>query len=233
MEKDLFMPIKKYFEAQGYEADGEVKDIDLYMEKDGKNIAVELKLSLDFKAFQQAALRQKVCDCVYIGIPAPRDLRSRSFNDKIYILKRLGIGLITVSDKTKTVSVVSEPVVSELKSFQIRNKGKRAKISKEFNSRVSKSNVGGVNKTKIVSNYREDALLVLNALCALKGEATTKEIHKLSKVDKTAAILRADYYGWFTKKASGVYAISDKGFDAIEEYENVLSKLNLAGRVEE
>ena len=29
MEKDLFKPIKKYFEEQGFECDGEVDGIDL------------------------------------------------------------------------------------------------------------------------------------------------------------------------------------------------------------
>ena len=33
MEKDLFKPIKEYFESYGYTCDGEVQDIDLYMEK--------------------------------------------------------------------------------------------------------------------------------------------------------------------------------------------------------
>ena len=34
MEKDLFLPIKTYFEQFGYICDGEVNDIDLYMEKE-------------------------------------------------------------------------------------------------------------------------------------------------------------------------------------------------------
>ena len=33
MEKDLFNPIKGYFEKQGFVCDGEVEGIDLYMEK--------------------------------------------------------------------------------------------------------------------------------------------------------------------------------------------------------
>ena len=59
MERDLFLPIKTYFENFGYVCDGEVKGIDLYMENGEKNVAVELKQTLDFKSVQQAALRQK------------------------------------------------------------------------------------------------------------------------------------------------------------------------------
>ena len=60
MERDLFGPIKAYFEEQGYVCDGEVKDIDLFMQKDGHSVAVELKQKLDFRSIQQAALRQKI-----------------------------------------------------------------------------------------------------------------------------------------------------------------------------
>ena len=67
MEKDLFSPIKKHFEAQGFVCDGEVDGIDMYMEKDGVNVAVELKVSLDFRVVMQAALRQKLVPYVYIG----------------------------------------------------------------------------------------------------------------------------------------------------------------------
>ena len=42
MEKDLFGPIKEYFKQYGYVCDGEVEDIDLYMEKEDKSVAVDL-----------------------------------------------------------------------------------------------------------------------------------------------------------------------------------------------
>ena len=160
MEKDLFHPIKTYFESYGYTCDGEVRDIDLYMEKDGQSIAVELKQTLDFKSVQQAALRQKLTDFVYIGIFMPKDLHSRSFQDKLYILKRLGIGLIVVSKRSKSIEIVSEPVVSELSTYQSRNKGKKKALSEEFQKRRTKSNTGGVHGTKLITSYREDALLV-------------------------------------------------------------------------
>lgn len=48
-------------------------------------------------------MRQKITDFVYIGIFRPKDLRSSSFRDKLYLLKRLGIGLIVVSKRSKIV----------------------------------------------------------------------------------------------------------------------------------
>lgn len=222
MEKDLFQPIKSYFEAYGYICDGEVQDIDLYMEKDETSVAVELKKTLDFKSVQQAALRQKITDYVYIGIFKPKDLFSRAFQDKIYLLKRLGIGLIVVSKRSKNIEIVSEPIVSELSQFKSRNKNKKKALSEEFQKRKSKNNVGGVHGTKLITSYREDALLILDALFELGGEASTREIRSISGVEKTTSILYNNHYGWFSKTGTGRYQVAENGFKAIEEFEDTI-----------
>lgn len=225
LEEDLFQPIKEYFEGFGYCCDGEVKSIDLYMEKGDENVAVELKVSLDFKAVQQAALRQKVADTVFIGIFTPKNVFSGAFRDKLYLLKRLGIGLITVSPRTGDVKVISEPVVSELDEFKSRNRKKRSELSQEFRRRTNKNNVGGVHSTKLMTGYREDTLLVLDAVCELGGEAPVREISRLCPDQKAAAILKANHYGWFEKPKKGIYRITEKGYDALCEYEKELGKL--------
>lgn len=225
MEKDLFEPIKQYFESFGYICDGEVGDIDLYMEKGDESVAVELKQALDFKAVQQAAIRQKITDHVFIGIFRPRDMFSHSFKDKLYILKRLGIGLIVVSKKTNMVEVVSEPEVTEISRYQSRNKDKKKALSTEFQKRKVKNNVGGVHGTKLMTGYREDALLVLDALSELGGEASTKEIRELSGIKKTTDILYANYYGWFDRVGTGKYKVRDEGYNALEEFEDALYAL--------
>lgn len=225
MERDLFAPIKEYFEAFGYVCDGEVKDIDLYMENDGQAVCVELKQNLDFKAIQQAALRQKIADTVFIGIFRPKDLMSKAFQNKLYLLKRLGIGLIVVSRRTKTVEIVSEPVVSELSAYQIRNKGKKKELKAEFMRRKVKSNTGGVHRTKLITSYREDALLVLDALCELGGDGKTSQVRNLCQIEKTTAILRDNYYGWFERIGYGQYKVTQDGYDALEEFEGVMIKL--------
>ncbi len=225
MEKDLFEPIKDYFEQFHYVCDGEVNDIDLYMENEEQSIAVELKVSLDFKSVQQAALRQKVADTVFIGIFRPKNLYSKSFQDKLYLLKRLGIGLIVVSKRTKAVEIVSEPVEHPLSSFKQHNQKKRAHLASEFKKRKIKSNTGGVNKTKLITSYREDALLVLDALCELGGEASTKEIRSLSGIKKATVILYDNYYGWFENVKRGTYRLRDEGYAALEEFEYTLHAL--------
>ena len=225
MEKDLFLPIKRYFEGYGYTCDGEVGDIDLYMEKEGESVAIELKQSLDFKAVQQAALRQKLTDYVYIGIFKPKDMYSASFKDKLYLLKRLGIGLIVVSKRGFGIEIVNPPEVSELSIYQSRNKGKKKTLSTEFQKRKVKNNIGGVNRTKLITSYREDALLVLDALKELGGEAATKDIKKISGIDKTTQILYNNYYGWFSRTGKGKYKLEEAGLKATEEFKDTIKAL--------
>ena len=225
MERDLFQPIKEYFEELGYVCDGEVGDIDIYLEKGDETVAIELKQTLDFKSVQQAALRQKLVDHAFIGIFRPKDINSRAFKDKEYLLKRLGIGLIVVSKRTKAVDVVLEPVVSELSSFKAHNKGKKKALSEEFRKRRVKSNIGGVRGEKLITGYREDALLVLDALCELGGEGSTKQIREISGIKNATPILYHNYYGWFIQKSRGIYAVSELGYDALEEFESTLRDL--------
>ena len=230
MERDLFAPIKSFFEEQGYVCDGEVNDIDIFMQKEEDSVAVELKQSLDFRAIQQAALRQKIVETVYIGTFMPKDRGSGSFRDKLYLLKRLGIGLIAVSKRSGEVTVLSEPVVSELKGFQARNKRKKKALESEFKKRRIKSNTGGVTGVKLLTRYREDALLVLNALLVLGGEGAPKDVKRLSFVDKSANILRDNHYGWFSHVRNGVYSITDQGYQALDEYEEVINQLKATPR---
>jgi hypothetical protein len=229
MERDLFLPIKTYFENFGYVCDGEVKGIDLYMENGEKNVAVELKQTLDFKSVQQAALRQKITDIVYIGIFKPKDLYSSAFKDKLYLLKRLGIGLIVVTKRGQTVEIVSEPIVTELSSFQKRNVGKRKALSEEFHKRKTKNNIGGVNGTKLITGYREDALLVLDALIALAGEGSSRKVREVSGVANATRIMYQNYYGWFCNVSTGYYKVTETGRNALEEFSGVIAALKGRG----
>lgn len=227
MERELFGPIKEYFEAMGYVCDGEVGDIDLYMEKGDESVAVELKVSLDFRAVQQAALRQKITDYVFIGIFKPKDLNSHAFKDKLYLLKRLGIGLLVVSKRSKDVTLVSEPVVSELSKYVSRNKRRKESLHKEFSKRKVKGNTGGVTGVKLITGYREEALIVLDALCSLGGEAPAKQVREVSKIERARNIMYDNYYGWFVNSGKGIYKITETGYDALEEYETIMKKLVL------
>lgn len=222
MEKDLFNPIKEYFESFGYTCDGEVKDIDLYMEKEQESVAVELKQTLDFKSVKQAALRQKITDHVFIGIFKPSNLNSRAFQENIYLLKRLGIGLIVVSKRSNDVEIVTEPIETELSAFNIRNKGKKVVLSEEFQKRKCKNNIGGVHGTRLITSYREDALLTLDALLDYGGEASIKDIKAITNIAKTRNILYDNHYGWFARVDRGIYKVTENGLKATVEFEDAI-----------
>lgn len=224
-EADLFEPVREFFRKDGFTGDGEVGTIDLYLEKDGMSVGVELKKTLDLRAIEQAALDQKTCDLVYIGIFQPGDIYSRANKDKVYLLKRLGIGLILVSERTMKAELFSEPVVSELSNFQKRNKKKTEKIKKEFRERKLKGNIGGVSRTKRMTAYREDSLLILYHLDRLGGQAEPKELRDLSGIRKAAGILYNNYYGWFEHADKGVYRISEKGKNALKDYKKEIAGL--------
>ncbi len=224
-EKDLFSPVRLFFEAQGFVCDGEVQGIDLYMEKNGLTAAAELKLSLDFRAVQQAALRQKTVDAVFLGIPFPRDLRSRAFRDKLYLLKRLGIGLICVSVKTGKVEMLIPPAQAETEVFKQRNRQMQQRIREEFAARKLRCNPGGVNHEPLMTAYREKALTVLGALEKLGGEASTRDIRSVSRIENSTSILYNDHYSWFIRADRGRYRLSEAGKDACISYKREISLL--------
>ncbi len=224
-ESDLYLPIKDHFSALGYTADGEVGGIDILLEKEGSYTAIELKKSLDFRSIQQAALDQKHCDFVYIGIFRPKELYSPSGRDKLYLLKRLGIGLICVSPRSFRVEIVNDPIVSELSAFQKKGKAETDKLKEEFRSRRVKNNKGGVSRTKLMTAYREDAIMILHCLKECGGEALCGQVREATGNPKSSQILRDNYYGWFEKVARGRYRIGEKGLSALEEYRDVIENV--------
>jgi len=223
-ESDLFFPVKEFFEGMGYTVDGEVGGMDMLMVKDQQYIGVELKNELNFKLVLQGAKRQKEFEQVYIAIWTPKSLFSKSFKDKIYLLNRLGLGLMTVSSKSKRVSIITEPVVHPLKNYRTRNKRKTARVKKEFASRRMKMNTGGVTQQKILTSYREDALLVLDYIYQ-HGSSKASVIKKEIGIDKSYTIVYQNHYGWFMKEDKGIYGITETGAKAVKENAEIIKNL--------
>jgi hypothetical protein len=93
-----------------------------------------------------------------------------------------------------------------------------------MHNRKLKNNVGGVNKTKIMSGYREDCLLVLNAIKDFES-ASGKQIKEITSVSKSTSIMYKNYYGWFEKVNKGLYKINDNGKEALVQYRETISLL--------
>lgn len=209
-ESDLFDPIKNHFEQLGYTVDGEVVDCDMLMEKDGEYIAIELKTDLNFKLFMQGAKRQKMFDQVYVAVWSPKNMRSKAFKDKLYLLNRLGLGLIVVTKRAKNVVVHADPFIHPVSAYRKSNTRRRKRITKELSSRRTKSNVGGVRGKKLMTAYKEDCLLILDLLHD-EGAMKASHIKERTGIKTSYNKVYDNHYGWFVKEGKGIYNISPEG----------------------
>ena len=213
-ESDLFKPVKKLLEDRDYVVKGEIEDIDVFAMKDDYVIGVELKKSISLKLISQATERQQACGKVYIAVPEEAKRRHMKNNPFFMeLLKRLDLGLITVEGGKAFV-------VIESYGFDNRNtrsaKRKKKKALKEFRLRKTYKTKGGT-KEKRLTHYREKVIAVALTLKA-HVEASPKELREISGIYDTARILQKNYYGWFERVKHGVYRLTEKGCQELQEY---------------
>ncbi len=224
-ETDLFLPLKRFFEELGYSVEGEVKDCDVLVKADQDFMAVELKKDFNFKLILQAVNRQKMFDLVYIAVPVQKvNLRSRSYLDKLHLLKRLGIGLLLVHTVTGEVSCEQQPLEAERMRVMSYARKKREAAIREFEQRVLKSNLGGSTRQPITTFYREQCYRIAHLLKS--GAKSAAELAKQGVEHKRAAtILRSNVYGWFEKESRGVYRLSPVGREMTEAEKDKIAAL--------
>ncbi|MCF6198330.1 MAG: DUF2161 family putative PD-(D/E)XK-type phosphodiesterase [Hyphomicrobiaceae bacterium] len=228
-ETDLYPAIKKYLEKQGYEVKAEVNDCDVVAVREGEPpVIIELKLSLSMPLLIQAVDRQSLTDSVYVAIPKPagksaNSLWKRNRRGLIKLCRRLGIGLITV-DLKKTPGRATEVHCDPAPYAPRKNKRRSGRLLKEFSQRVGDPNLGGTNKTKIITSYRQDALRCLSFIDQ-KGAVRLKEIREQTQVDRAGGILQKDHYGWFTRVDRGIYDLTPVGKTALQTFSNAIAQL--------
>lgn len=231
-ESDLFKPVCDYFVSHGYDVQAEVNSCDLVANKNGETVIAELKTSFCLKLIYQALERQSMTDLVYVVIPRPkRGAKGSQWRSMLKLMKKLNIGIITVAmdSPLRSVDVVASPEPSDVS----KNSRKKVALVKELQSRNMRSNTGGINKSKILTAYREKSIFVLCLLWQLE-KASPSEVAKLTGLENAGYILSRNYYGWFKKIAKGVYALSDEGLkavsgsefsEAIEFYKNMTKEV--------
>lgn len=224
-ESDLYKPIQKYFIAEGYEVYGEVKDCDMAIVKEDELIVIELKLNLTVDLLIQATKRQRLTNAVYIAIPKPSyNLRSKRWRDVCHLVQRLELGLILVSftSNRRRIEVISHPTSFDRNKSNPRNKRKRDALLKEINGRSADYNIGGSNRTKIMTAYKENCIQIAAYLNHF-GELSPRILKQKGTGDKTSSILTKNFYGWFKRVKRGVYTISEKGINELKEYQELVS----------
>ncbi|MCM3575173.1 DUF2161 family putative PD-(D/E)XK-type phosphodiesterase [Mesobacillus subterraneus] len=216
-EADLYEPIRKHFSKQGYRVNGEVHDCDLTAVKDEELIIVELKLNLNIDLLLQATRRQRLTDLVYIAIPKPKRISRKRWNDITQLVRRLELGLIIVSLAGNQKKIEFKVHPEPYKRMTSKNTRKKAALIKEIEGRSADYNIGGSNKTKIMTAYKENCIQIACYLEKL-GQMSPKALVALGTGDKTPLILQKNYYKWFERVERGIYVITEQGKADLKDY---------------
>lgn len=222
-EVDLYGPIKQFLESQGYAVKGEIGACDIVAVRgDEGPVVVELKERLNLALLLQAVDRLRVSDAVYvafrIGKGHSASWRSRRKQVTI-LLRRLGLGLLTVSASGSVVAVLDPaPYRPRLDT------GRRTRLLREFAERVGDPETGGSTSRQRLTAYRQDAVR-----CA--RELTNERVLKVSvireraEVSRAGPILRDNHYGWFERVKTGHYELSPSGRRDMIRWSDALESL--------
>ena len=228
-ETDLYPPIKSFLEAQGYNVKSEVKSCDVVATRgDEPPVVVELKTKLTLPLILQGVDRLALTDAVYLATGPVRGSRKTSLWGRhrrqiLGLCKRLGLGLMSVEKGVG--SKLKVDVHLDPSPYQPRKNTRRKNmLLAEFAHRVGDPNQGGMNKRPIITAYRQDALRCVKYLKA-NGSAKLSDIRTETNVERASGILQRDVYGWFARQERGIYALSSKGDNAVEQFRDVLDVL--------
>jgi len=221
-ETDLYPPIKRLLEAQGYEVKGEVGAADLVACRGAEPpIIVELKTAFSLTLIHQAIERLAISDVVYVAVPRGSGRAyQKSFKNNLRLCRRLGLGLITVRLADELAEIHCDP-----SPYQPRkSKPKSARLLKEFAKRVGDPNTGGTTRRTIMTAYRQDALRCAATLRA-GGPTKAAQVAKACGVDRARRLMADNHYGWFERIETGIYALTEPGKQAVEDHAETLIEL--------
>lgn len=216
-ETDLYEPIKRFLEGQGYEVKGEIGKVDVVACRgDEAPVVVELKTTFSLSLFHQAVERLSVSDVVYLAVPhKPGKVFARSVKRNAALCRRLGIGLITIRLKDGLVQVHVDPGPYRPRI----SVPKKARLLKEFAKRVGDPNSGGATRQGLITAYRQDALRCLVHLDT-NGPTKAALVASETQVETARRIMADDHYGWFERVKTGIYGMTPKGRDALKAYQS-------------
>jgi hypothetical protein len=218
LETDLYPPVKRFLEAQGYTVKGEIKECDIVAVRgDDPPLIVELKTAFSLQLVLQGIDRQGLSDIVYLGFPPPK---RRQYSDTLKLCRRLGLGVLIITGDHVEAAV--DPV-----AYQPRKIAKRKTLLlKEFAHRVGDTTKGGSSsRGPRMTAYRQDALRCAKHL-ADNGATKASTIKQATNVSRAPNILLSDVYGWFQREERGIYKLSPKGEAAIVTFASTVAALD-------
>jgi len=226
-ETDLYPPVKRFLEAQGYSVKGEVGNCDIVAVREGDDpVVVELKTSFSLPLVFQGIQRQAITDDVYLAVPEQARggrLWHKNQREIIKLCRRLGLGLMTVRTDESGLQTVAAHL--DPGPYQPRkSRQRRGILLREFQRRVGDPNTGGTSKRPIVTAYRQDTLRCARYLDR-EGPTKASLVKAETGVSRAPQILLKDVYGWFYRVERGIYAVSPAGQNALGSYADVLETL--------
>ena len=217
-EADLYAPVKKFLEAQGYRVKGEVGAVDVMALRDKEPpLLVELKLGFTLSLFHQGIDRLSVTDLVYVAVPEKEGRAAQKvIKENVRLARRVGLGVLTVRLRDGHVTPQADPG-----GYVPRKQPKTAKrLLKAFDRLKGDPNEGGATRHGIVTGYRQDALMCARFL-AVHGPSTGAKVKDWAEVPAATKIMAADHYGWFARVRRGVYDLTPEGRKGIADWGDV------------
>ena len=213
METALYLPIKSFLEAAGYAVKGEIGGCDLVGLTNGEPPVVvicELKMTFNLELVLQAVDRAAASDEVWIAARVSAKGKGREGDRRFRDLcRRLGFGMLTVSD-----SDVVDIVVSPVAPMPRKNARRRSRLVEEHRRRKGDPALGGSTRKPIMTAYRQQALACAAAI--ENGAQRPKDMREAAP--KAPQILRDNVYGWFERIDRGIYALTELGIEALKRW---------------
>jgi len=234
-EAELYEPVKRYFEAQGYEVKGEVLHCDLVAIKPGaladdglaieeEVIIVEMKRTFNLALLLQGVERLRMNSLVTLVVERNRKKSgavNQRFGEITELCRMLGLGLMTVTlfkTKPALVEMLCEPGDPPRARYRAK---RHDRLLREFRERSGDYNVGGSTKRKLMTAYREKCLRMADVL--RHGPASPATLARQTNNSKAGEMLRTNYYGWFERAERGIYRLTAKGTAALTEHAEVIA----------
>ncbi len=221
-ETDLDAPVRDFLVSNGYTVRSEVLGCDMTASKKNELIIIELKRSPNIKLLIQATDRLKYTTSVYVAIVEPVR-KSRHYRGVMRILKALKLGLITVrfSKLGPRVKIVFDPPLPDSVQGSLKAGKHSQALLTELNGRSGDYNVGGSNRTRLITAYREKAIFIACCLDRF-GPLSTRRLRDLGAGEKARSIVANNHYHWFRRKSRGVYEINERGICELDEYHDIV-----------
>jgi hypothetical protein len=216
-ESDLYLPLKRFLEAQRYDVKGEIHDCDVVAVREREApVVVELKRSLNLDVVLQAVERLSLTPKVYIAVPKQCHAMNTRRRHVIKLLRMLGLGLVVIDTQNEHSSVEVRLDPGEYRPRK--SKPRQERLLGEFTRRVGDPNLGGTDRRRgIMTVYRQRAIAIARFL---QQQPPAKASHVAATLRDPQArdILYRDVYGWFDRVSLGTYALSPRGQREIERW---------------